>query len=356
MGRGQGSPQTAQRVTKVGKRRPKPTARRMEGLLVVSAAEVVATNPDGILRQKDVALPKRIHGHSFVYQLLDPITCKPRYIGLTNAPCARLGTYRQKSRSDPRSVSVWWREMMERTGGHPPVMRIIQGPIEDDVDARPSEQAEAYWERVHRDAGIVLLNDVACGGGRPLGGGFWTLEMAKEEVKKLNADLNLGQCYPMGKQFDDNGLGGLHAFIVNLPGGHRDFAAKMGLEMAGGKAWDEQGAFDAVVAMNSDRGFGKFYPTMAQFDEAGLGGLYSVIPVRFGGHRAFAAKLGLEMKNHERWSETKARKAVLNLTANLGLGRGYPIEKQFVEGGLRGAYTPLTATRHNSDSCLQSHS
>jgi len=124
-----------------------------------------AARRDGLLTQKDSPLPTGKDGLSYVYQLVDPLTSLPRYIGVSNTPKNRLKLHR-KAAEDGATTAVyeWWRQVLQRTGGHPPVMRTIDGPIHDD---RIAEEREGAWEAIHRTAGIDLVNSAPCGSRRP---------------------------------------------------------------------------------------------------------------------------------------------------------------------------------------------
>src|ERR1039458_8046635 len=82
--------------------------------------------PANVRRQEHVSLPKLVSGRSFVYRLIDPFTCHPRYVGYTNDPIARLNQHRRAARKLlHRPVYAWWQELVDREDLQP-VMQFIE--------------------------------------------------------------------------------------------------------------------------------------------------------------------------------------------------------------------------------------
>jgi len=358
------------------------------------------------LQQQDVSLPEIKEGYSYVYQLLDPMTCEPFYIGLTRHPKDRLRQHAASARGGcKKPVYERWRSIRQRSGGRPPVMRVIEGPILDDVSDRPAEKAEMEWEDGHRVAGIRLMNSAPCGAGRR--GKTWTQDGVEDAIRRLVEDLDLGTTYPTRKQFCENGLGGLSFCVARSFGGHRSLAKRLNLKMRteergrwdmaaaelavkelvaklnlgsqyptcaqfvenemktlynviwrclGGhrhlsqrlnlamtnRSWELQDAEDAVRQLVTDLDLDSAYPTQAQFFENGLGGLENTILRRFGGHSAFARRLGLHGRRRATWDRESAEAAVLQLSAQLCLDAGcYPTFTQFKENGMSGLYQAI---------------
>ena len=291
---------------------------------------------DGILRQTDAPLPSLKRGSSYVYQLLDPLNGDPKYIGLALNPRKRLADHRSAARrGESHLVYHWWCAVVKRSCGHHPVMRVIEGPIEDDIFTRPAECAELAWENAHRRVGIELVNAIRCGGGRNIRGGFWTPTLARETVLALVAKLGLGSRYPTQVQFIDNDLNGLRDAIARRLGGHRALALELGLEMR--REWDDESAKETIQKLVKELGLGQRYPSPGQMREKGLSGLVAYIKRLPGGHREFSEQMGLLMTH--RWNEARAEQEVRELVRALKLGARFPTENQFREAGLVGLYT-----------------
>lgn len=243
--------------------------------------EPALTHRDGVLRQTDVAgLPSPIPGHSYVYQLLDPVTREPRYVGRTRTPAIRRRGHRTRRPGKRSAVNEWHRRLSFH--GLRAVMRILEGPVPYSDAARREEA----WRQAHLQAGCELLNAVPCVDGLHEGREGWTWQEALSEVRALVTRLGVGINYPTRRQFADNGLSGLDSTIERRLGGHRRVAAKLGLAMPRPE-WSPRSAERAVRRLAATLELAR-YPTPAEFEDAGQSGLFQAIAIRFGGHSEFA--------------------------------------------------------------------
>jgi hypothetical protein len=265
-----------------------------------------------------------VPGHGFVYRLLDPVTAEPRYVGRTRTPAIRRHGHRSR-RSNRRSrVATWHRRLALH--GLVPVMQILEGPV---TYARAAIREEA-WRRAHVAAGFDLLNAVPCVDGRHEGDTIWTFETACDKVRALESHLRLGGSYPTRRQFADNGLSGLDTAIERRLGGHRAIAAALGLVMPT-PAWTLAAAERAVCRLVATHGL-KRYPTPKEFADADQGGLFHAITTNFGGHKAFARRLGLPSARNE-WTSGRVDAAILGLVAELGGAPRYPTDREMRRHG-----------------------
>jgi len=212
-------------------------------------------------------------------------------------------------------------------------MRVLEGPLRDHAQSELAERVESIWADAHRKANIELLNGISCGARRSLGGRKWSVQAAEREVLGLVADLSLGTTYPTRRQFQDGGLGGLISAIDQQFGGHRAFADRLGLSMVR-RIWPRPVAEQTVLELIAKLNLGSTYPTARQFFENDLYGLHDAITKLFGGQRAFAESLGLTPKRHGKWTPQEARREVLRLVSSLELGSRYPTREQFGQNGL----------------------
>jgi hypothetical protein len=268
-------------------RPPKPDKRSWaspDGGWLLPPPEPTPAHRDGVLRQGDVpTLPPPVPGCSFVYQLLDPITGEPQYVGRTRTPAIRRRGHRD-GRSDKRSaVNEWHRRLALH--GLRPVMRILDGPL----PYREAARREETWRRAHLAAGFELLNAVPCVDGRHEGDAIWSERAALREVRALARRLGLAS-YPTRRQFADSGLSGLDSAIERRLGGHRTIAAQLGLAMPTPE-WTLPSAEHAVRKLVATLALER-YPTAKEFTAADESGLFQAITTRFGGHKAFARRLG----------------------------------------------------------------
>jgi hypothetical protein len=270
--------------------------------------------PDGVLRQSDLrALPAPVRGEAFVYRLLDPLTAEPRYVGRTRTPTIRRHGHRSRRKSS--QVAQWHRRLALH--GLVPVMQILEGPLPYAEAARREEA----WRGAHVEAGSELLNAVPCVDGRHEGDTIWTPGAARGAVRALTIELRLGGSYPTRRQFAENGLSGLDTAIERRLGGHRALAAALGLVMPTPE-WTIEAAEGATRRLVASRGLTR-YPTPKEFGDAGQSGLFHAITTHFGGHKAFARRLGLTSPRNE-WTSGKVDAVIVDLVAKLNREPRYP--------------------------------
>jgi hypothetical protein len=207
-----------------------------------------------------------------------------------------------------------------------PVMQILEGPVSY---ARAAIREEA-WRRAHVAAGSELLNAVPCVDGRHEGDTIWTSETAREEVRALASRLQLGGAYPTRRQFADSGLSGLDTAIERRLGGHRAIAAGAGHADA---RVDARGCRTRRCNLVAKHGLER-YPTPKKFADADQSGLFHAITTHFGGHKAFARRLGLPSARNEWTSETAD--AAVSLVARLGGAGRYPTDREMRRHGPSG--------------------
>jgi hypothetical protein len=317
--------------------------------LRVLPAQLIPVKGITAIAQRDCILPLRIRGNSYVYQLVDPITGGPQYVGISNDPRRRLSAHAKAADQQiSQRVYDWWRDVLKRSGGWPPVMRIIEGPIRDDAITQPTEHAEVAWLLAHDKAGIKLVNSAPGGRTRSLKEKVWTFFSARDEVLSLVGILGLGCEYPTQAQFLENDLSGLYSSIAKRFGGQRHFAKKLGLSFSRRENWNVRTARTAVNGLVLSLDLGSTYPTYAQFKEGDLEGLWQTIHNKFGGHQLFADQLNFRIKRCPRWGAVLARDEVLSLVRLCNLGNTYPSYAQFLEHGRSGLYKYIWGTAWRS--------
>jgi hypothetical protein len=282
-------------------------------------------HPDGVLRQSDVAaLPAPVAGSAFVYHLLDPITGEPRYVGRTRTPAIRRLGHRDRRAAKRSAVNAWHRLLALH--GLRPVMRILEGPL----PYREAAVREEAWRQAHLATGMDLLNAVPCVDGRHEGDTIWTFETALAEVRALAARLGVRGLYPTRRQFADDGLSGLDTAIERRLGGHRAIAARLGLAMPTPE-WTrpsaERAVRELVVTLRLAR-----YPTPKEFTDAGQSGLFQAITTRFGGHKAFAQRLGLPSPRND-WTGETVDDAIRSVASEIARGTRYPTDREMRQHG-----------------------
>jgi hypothetical protein len=309
-------------------RPPKPDKRSCasyDGGWLLPPPEPTPAHRDGVLRQSDVpTLPAPVPGCSFVYQLLDPITGEPRYVGRTRTPAIRRQGHRDR-RSDKRSaVNEWHRRLALQ--GLRPVMRILDGPL----PYREAARREETWRRAHLAAGFELLNAVPCVDGRHEGDAIWSERAALDEVRALARRLGLGGSYPTRRQFAESGLSGLESAVERRLGGHRTIAAQLGLAMPTPE-WMLASAEHAVRKLVATLALER-YPTAKEFTDSGESGLFQAITTRFGGHKAFARRLGLA-NPRSAWTGRSVDIAIDSVAAEVSSGVRYPTDQEMRQHG-----------------------
>jgi hypothetical protein len=375
-------------------RPPKPDKRSWaspDGGWLLPPPEPTPAHRDGVLRQGDVpTLPPPVPGCSFVYQLLDPITGEPQYVGRTRTPAIRRRGHRD-GRSDKRSaVNEWHRRLALH--GLRPVMRILDGPL----PYREAARREETWRRAHLAAGFELLNAVPCVDGRHEGDAIWSERAAQRGPSARQAtgprllphskavrrqrtqrarqryraparrtqddrspawtrDAHTGVDAPERRTrraeagrdacpralSDSQGVHGCRR-VRSVPGDHDPIRRTQGVRATARASprsdWTSRSVDFAIGAVAAQVSSGTRYPTdreMRQHGPPGLPGAAS----RFGGNRARAARLGLRMTRH-RWDPETAAAAVLDLVRALSLDR-YPTEKQFRDARTSGLYCAI---------------
>jgi len=278
------------------------------------------TQPDGVLRQSDLpALPAPVPGRAFVYRLLDPVTAEPRYVGRTRTPTIRRHRHRSRRSTKRSRVAIWHRRLALH--GLVPVMQVLEGPL---TYAQAAIREEA-WRRAHLDTGCELLNAVPCVDGRHEGDTVWTAHTARGKVRALASRLGRGSSYPTRRQFADNGLSGLDSAIERRLGGHRAMATALGLVMPTSD-WTLRAAESAVRSAVATHGLTR-YPTPREFGDAGQSGLFHAISTHFGGHKAFARRLGLTSPRNA-WTSESVDAAVVTLVATIECTPQYPTDRE----------------------------
>lgn len=164
-----------------------------------------------------------------------------------------------------------------------------------------------------------------CVDGRHEGDTVWTDHTARGEVRALASRLGLSGFYPTRRQFADNGLSGLDSAIERRLGGHRAMAAALGLEMPTPE-WTIQAAERPVRGLVAARSLTR-YPTPREFGDAKECGLFHAITSHFGGHKAFARRLGLASPRNE-WTSNEVDAAIVDLVAELGDNPRYPTDRE----------------------------
>jgi hypothetical protein len=200
-------------------------------------------------------------------------------------------------------------------------MQILEGPL---TYAQATIREEA-WRRAHVETGWELLNAVPCVDGRHEGDTVCPAAIARGEVRALASRLGLGDSYPTRRQFADNGLSGLDSAIERRLGGHRAMAAALGLGMPTAK-WTLRAAECAVRTLVASHGFTR-YPTLREFGDADQSGLFHAISTHFGGHKAFARRLGLTSPRNE-WTSESVDAAVVALVATIECSPRYPTDRE----------------------------
>jgi hypothetical protein len=125
----------------------------------------------------------------------------------------------------------------------------------------------------------------------------WTRERAESAIRAVVDELHLGTLYPSSAQMKAAGLRGLEAAIGTRFGGRRSLATQMGLRIPTrhhSVKWTEEAATQRTRDLAMSLGLPDRYPTMREFNAAGLGGLAVAIRCRLGGHAHLAARAGLK--------------------------------------------------------------
>jgi hypothetical protein len=139
--------------------------------------------------------------------------------------------------------------------------------------------------------------------------------------------------YPTPKEFRDAGMSGMFHMITSRFGGHKAFATRLGLASPRNE-WTGERVDAAIVRLVAELGRVSRYPTEREMRRCGPSGLVGAA-CRFGGNRARAARLGLVLR--PRWDPETAAAAVSDLAERLSLDR-YPTRRQFEEARATGLF------------------
>ena len=338
------------------------------------------------------SLPGRISGHRYIYELVDPRTDQPSYVGLTVDPDERLWNHRWVSGSGSRALREWRDKLA--AAGQQIGMRILAGPVPDD-EAGACEQE---WIEHYRAAGVPLLN-ARRGGSLGTVSVVWTPTVSEDAIAAyaraqgltryptpaeliahglstaynvvrangghdvLSRQLGLPRSlrdwsdrdaveravlglvetlgiarYPTAQEFAEGGLDGAWRAIRRFPGGHLEVAERLGLQFVD-RYWSDDALVQAVRELARTLGVGR-YPTVREFQSNGLYGPYQTIAHRRGGHEHFSALVGLPRVMPRQWRADELRREVRRLARDLGTKR-YPTQKQFIAHGLGGVYQAI---------------
>ena len=115
---------------------------------------------------------------------------------------------------------------------------------------------------------------------------YWSDDALVQAVRELARTLGVGR-YPTVREFQSNGLYGPYQLLLNgeeVAGA----AANLGLQRVVPRRWRADELRSEVRRLARDLGTER-YPTLKQFSEHGLGGVYQAIDRQPGGHVKFAA-------------------------------------------------------------------
>ncbi|MDO6389006.1 hypothetical protein Q4E40_02620 [Pontibacter sp. BT731] len=97
---------------------------------------------------------------TFIYELVDPRTKEPRYVGYSKAPKTRLSSHVSEARTKhlykmPRiSIKEYWIiELLEQ--GDLPIMNVI-----GEVPAEDRKYWEAFYAEVYRECDLLNTGDI----------------------------------------------------------------------------------------------------------------------------------------------------------------------------------------------------
>lgn len=124
----------------------------------------------------------------YIYELIDPRTDTPRYVGITTTPNRRLRNHIDDSDTLNMEKRAWIRELMEE--GLVPDMKII----EHVRTRKEALEREGYWIRHYLQQGIPITNIARTTSRtshgktkKPPAGDYYTMSQA-EEVLDVNHD------------------------------------------------------------------------------------------------------------------------------------------------------------------------
>lgn len=145
------------------------------------------------LNQND--LKKAKEGHTFIYELIDPISLKPNYIGYSKNPRVRYGEHLNKiqTREEKYTKKRKWIDALKEVG-HLPLINIL-----DEVEEKDWRFWESFWEDLYKSWGFELKNTVKCG----YGPGKFKREPKTPEERKRHSEI-LKEGYRTGRLINPN--------------------------------------------------------------------------------------------------------------------------------------------------------
>lgn len=278
-----------------------------------------------LLPPESARLPRRVAGCRYIYELLDPRTGESRYVGLTAEPAERLWSHRSSSGHGSKALRAWRKELT--LTGHEVEMRILAGPVPD----ASAKRAERHWIERRVVAGHALLN-ARPGGSLGAMDVTWTRAVCEQRIVEFIDETGRLR-YPTARELIANGLS-TACKVLGSCDGHAALAQRLWLRRAQ-RDWSDDADLDAAVRELAARvGIGA-YPSQNEFYAHGLGGAYTAVARRDGGHAAYAERLDLKRKVNS-WTENELVEVVLGLIEKLELDR-YPSIREFHMNGHYGA-------------------
>lgn len=278
-----------------------------------------------MLQPESARLPRRVAGCRYIYELLDPRTGESRYVGLTADPAERLWSHRSSSGHGSKALRAW-REGLT-LAGHEVEMRILAGPIPD----ASAKRAERHWIERRVVAGHALLN-TRPGGSLGAMEVTWTRAVCEQRIVEFIDETGLAR-YPTARELIANGLS-TACKVLGSCDGHAALAQRLSLPRAQ-RDWSDDADLDGALRdLAAGVGIGA-YPSQDEFYAHGLGGAYTAVARRDGGHAAYAERLDLKRKVNS-WTENELVEVVLGLIERLELDR-YPSIREFHMNGHYGA-------------------
>lgn len=278
-----------------------------------------------LLPSESARLPRRVAGCRYIYELLDPRTGESRYVGLTADPAERLWNHRSSTGHGSKALRAWREELT--LAGREVELRILAGPIPD----ASAKRSERHWIERRVVAGHSLLN-TRPGGSLGAMEVTWTRAVCEQRIVEFIDETGLAR-YPTARELIANGLS-TACKVLGSCDGHAALAQRLSLPRAQRDWSDDADLDDAVRELAARVGIGA-YPSQDQFYAHGLGGAYTAVARRDGGHAAYAERLDLKREVNS-WTENELVEVVLGLIEKLELDR-YPSIREFHMNGHSGA-------------------
>ena len=206
-------------------------------------------------------------------------------------------------------------------------MRILSGPIPD----ASAKRSERHWIARRVAAGHALLN-ARPGGSLGAMEVTWTRAVCEQRIVEFIDEAGLAR-YPTARELIANGLS-TACKILGSCDGHAALARRLSLPRAQ-RDWSDIADLDDAIRELASRGGTGAYPSQDEFYAHGLGGAYTAVTRREGGHAAYAERLDLKREVHS-WTENELVQVVLGLIEKLELDR-YPSIREFHMNGHYGA-------------------